>query len=438
MGGKRPASAKPAPSVVYVEVTDEQAGRRLDNFILAQIKGVPKSHVYRIIRSGEVRVNSKRAKADSRLASGDKVRLPPLRQATRRKGEPDAELVKQVQAAVIYEDENIIALNKPRWLGSHGGVNRPFGVIEVMQHLHGSKEIYLAHRLDLETTGVLLVARRLEVLRQIGKVWHEENCHKLYLALVRGRWADKNKIIRSHISKSKTGGQFLMRSAGGGDGSGGAGYGVRAGSAGGGDDSRGAGYGVRAGSAGGGGGSGGAGYGVRAGSAGVSSGKSAGGDGSGSAGYGVRAGSVNVVSSGNSAGGDRSGGTNDDGKLAITKFSLLKNLKARAADVRGAGRVGAKPARSRRGRGPNAGADEFSLLQVELLTGKTHQIRIQCAGEGHPVVGDSKYSFMAGVRANKGEELALHCHKIELPLADKKYKIVAPPPDIFPAVKVKA
>ena len=354
VGGKRPASAKPAPSVIYVEVTDEQAGRRLDNFILAQIKGVPKSHVYRIIRSGEVRVNSKRAKADTRLASGDKVRLPPLRQATRRKGEPDAELVKQVQAAVIYEDENIIALNKPRWLGSHGGVNRPFGVIEVMQHLHGSKEIYLAHRLDLETTGVLLVARRLEVLRQIGKVWHEENCHKLYLALVRGRWTDKNKIIRSHISKSKTGGQFLMRSAGGGGGSGGA------------------------------------------------------------------------------------GGTDDDGKLAITKFSLVKNLKARAADVRGAGRVGAKPARSRRGRGPNAGADEFSLLQVELLTGKTHQIRIQCAGEGHPVVGDSKYSFMAGVRANRGEELALHCHKIELPLADKKYKFVAPPPDIFPAVKVKA
>jgi 23S rRNA pseudouridine955/2504/2580 synthase len=187
-------SAKPSGSgVQYVEASEGDAGQRLDNFLVRVLKGVPRTHVYRLLRKGEVRVNSKRAKPDQRLEAGDRVRLPPLRRpepaAEGSVRPPSPSLQKLVTDAIVYEDADLLVLNKPAGVAVHGGSGMAHGVIEVLRAARPeAKELDLVHRLDRETSGCLIVAKRRAALRDLHAQLREGQAEKRYLALVCGKW----------------------------------------------------------------------------------------------------------------------------------------------------------------------------------------------------------------------------------------------------------
>jgi 23S rRNA pseudouridine955/2504/2580 synthase len=188
--------------LVTIEV--DYAEQRIDNFLLAQLKGVPKSLVYRILRKGEVRVNKKRAKPDYRLQAGDEVRIPPVRVAERNPL-PSANL-EQVQALnkqVLYEDDVLIVLNKPAGLAVHGGSGLQFGLIESLRSLRPqAKHLELVHRLDRETSGCILISKRRSALRALHEQLRSKTMDKRYLALVRGQWQAHVKLIAAPLQKN--------------------------------------------------------------------------------------------------------------------------------------------------------------------------------------------------------------------------------------------
>jgi len=200
-----PASA---PQVKSVEVDEESAGQRLDNFLLRQLKGVPKTHVYRIIRSGEVRVNKGRASADTRVEAGDVVRVPPVRLSERvaEKAEAMAGLVARGAPArefpVLFEDEAVLAINKPAGVAVHGGSGVSFGVIEQLRMARPqAKFLELVHRLDRETSGILLVAKKRSALKSLQDQFRERETGKTYLALVAGQWPANKKVLDKPLHK---------------------------------------------------------------------------------------------------------------------------------------------------------------------------------------------------------------------------------------------
>jgi 23S rRNA pseudouridine955/2504/2580 synthase len=166
-------SVKPsAGGVQYVEAGEGDAGQRLDNFLVRVLKGVPRTHVYRLLRKGEVRVNSKRAKPDQRVEAGDRIRLPPVRRpepaAEGSVRPPSPSLQKLITGAIVYEDPDLLVLNKPAGLAVHGGSGMAHGVIEVLRAVRpDAKELDLVHRLDRETSGCLIVAKRRAALRDL-------------------------------------------------------------------------------------------------------------------------------------------------------------------------------------------------------------------------------------------------------------------------------
>jgi 23S rRNA pseudouridine955/2504/2580 synthase len=216
IGGKaRPAAAQggtgrarvPAPaaasvtaaSVRHLRVDEGSAGQRLDNFLLRELKGVPKSHVYRVIRSGEVRVNRGRASADARLAGGDEVRLPPLRVAER----ADAAAVPAREFAPLHEDDELLAIDKPAGVAVHGGSGVSFGVIEQLRRARPqARFLELVHRLDKETSGVLLLAKKRSALTALQDQFRERGTEKVYLALVAGAWPARLKVIDQPLLKT--------------------------------------------------------------------------------------------------------------------------------------------------------------------------------------------------------------------------------------------
>jgi 23S rRNA pseudouridine955/2504/2580 synthase len=175
------------PGVRLVEVDPEREGQRLDNFLLGQWKGVPRTHVYRLLRTGQVRVNGRRATADQRLQAGDSVRLPPVRQAaTEVQGSPSRAQRDRVAASILEEDRDFLVLNKPSGLASHGGSGVSFGAIETLRALRPDSGLELVHRLDRETSGVLLLAQRRAALRAVQELIRGGRVEKRYLALLVG------------------------------------------------------------------------------------------------------------------------------------------------------------------------------------------------------------------------------------------------------------
>ena len=264
-----------------VSVDDDSAGQRVDNFLMRHLKGVPKTHVYRMIRSGEVRVNKGRVAADTRLDAGDQVRVPPVRISERvaEKAEAMAQLVAASAPArdftVLLEDEHLLAINKPAGVAVHGGSGVSFGVIEQLRMARPqAKYLELVHRLDRETSGILLVAKKRSALKNLQDQFRERQTGKTYLALVRGQWPNKLKVLDKPLHK------FLLGAS---------------------DDQA-----------------------------------------------GERR--VKVVSR-----------DDPDGMPAVT---LVKVREAWA---------------------------DFSLLEVTIKTGRTHQIRVHLASEGFPILGDDKY-----------------------------------------------
>ncbi|HEX2548095.1 MAG TPA: RluA family pseudouridine synthase [Ramlibacter sp.] len=196
-GGRPPASAE----VQFLTVGEESAGQRLDNFLIRVLKGVPKTHVYRIIRSGEVRVNKGRAAADTRINDGDVVRLPPVRvsEAVAAKAEkppPGREF------PVLFEDEHVLAIDKPAGVAVHGGSGVSFGVIEQLRTARPTaKFLELVHRLDRETSGILLVAKKRSALTKLQDQFRDRETGKTYLALVGGAWPANRKVIDQPLHK---------------------------------------------------------------------------------------------------------------------------------------------------------------------------------------------------------------------------------------------
>ena len=188
-------------SPTWLAVGEESAGQRIDNFLLRLAKGVPKSHVYRILRSGEVRVNKGRVAADYRLAEGDTVRIPPLRTAER----PPEAAVPAREFDLALEDEALLVVDKPAGVAVHGGSGVSFGVIEQLRRARPhAKLLELAHRLDRETSGLLIVAKKRSALARLHDMFRDGQVAKRYLALVRGRWMNPVQHVRLALHKYVT------------------------------------------------------------------------------------------------------------------------------------------------------------------------------------------------------------------------------------------
>ncbi len=258
-----------------LQIDEGSAGQRLDNFLIRVLKGAPKTLVYRIIRSGEVRVNKGRAQADTRLVLGDEVRVPPLRLTDR--SEPEA-AVPGREFPVIYEDDAMLAIDKPAGVAVHGGSGVSFGVIEQLRRARPqARFLELVHRLDKETSGVLLIAKKRSALTTLQEAFRQRTVHKTYAALVVGDWPGRKKVVDVALHK------FLTAE-------------------------------------------------------------------------GERR--VKAVPE-----------DHDDGRRSISLVHVVQRFAA------------------------------FSLLDVTIKTGRTHQIRVHLAHEGHPIVGDEKYGDFAVNRA---------------------------------------
>ncbi|WP_370694286.1 23S rRNA pseudouridine(955/2504/2580) synthase RluC [Psychrobium sp. 1_MG-2023] len=193
-----------APKVQFVTIDDNHAGQRIDNFLVTFLKGVPKSRVYRILRKGEVRVNKKRIKPVYRLADGDIVRIPPIH-VSEEKALPNAKLEKiaSLEKHIIFEDKYLMVINKPSGIAVHGGSGLKFGLIEGLRALRpDAKFLELVHRLDRDTSGCILVAKRRSTLRALHEQLREKTVEKNYLALVLGQWDKADKAVNAPLLKN--------------------------------------------------------------------------------------------------------------------------------------------------------------------------------------------------------------------------------------------
>ncbi|MGO4222052.1 RluA family pseudouridine synthase [Lysobacter sp. TAF61] len=192
-----PAPRQDVSQVRTVRVPDDRAGQRLDNFLLGQLKGAPRSLVYKLVRSGQVRVNGGRAKAERKLEAGDEVRIPPVRLSEEGdRPTPPKGLLDALEAAIVFEDARLLALNKPSGLASHGGSGISHGAIESLRALRPNQSLELVHRLDRDTSGLLVVAKKRSALTELQALMREDRDYdgigirKRYLALLTGRMPD--------------------------------------------------------------------------------------------------------------------------------------------------------------------------------------------------------------------------------------------------------
>ncbi|MDH4173239.1 MAG: RluA family pseudouridine synthase [Betaproteobacteria bacterium] len=287
-----------------LEVGEEGEAQRIDNFLLRRLKGVPKSHVYRVLRSGEVRVNSRRIKPDYRLRIGDKIRVPPVRVAS---PTPKA-APRPLALPVVFEDDALLVVDKPSGVAVHGGSGVSYGVIESLRaERPRAKLLELAHRLDRDTSGLLVIAKKRSALVELHRMLREGEAEKIYLALVKGAWAGGARELRERLHKYVT------------------------------------------------------------------------------------------------AGGERRVAVHGAGRSAVT---LVR---------------------------PIALAEGCSLLELRLMTGRTHQIRVHLAHAGHPVLGDDKYGDFELNRAlarHGVKRLFLHARRLAFahPLTRAPLRLEAPLP----------
>jgi 23S rRNA pseudouridine955/2504/2580 synthase len=212
-------SSAAAPGARTVRVPDDRDGQRLDNFLLGQLKGAPRSLVYKLVRSGQVRVNGGRAKAERKLAAGDEVRIPPVRLAEAgEKAAPPKGFMDALEAAIVFEDARLLALNKPSGVASHGGSGISFGAIETLRALRPGQTLELVHRLDRDTSGLLVVAKKRSALTELQALMREEGgIAKRYLALLTGRMPDGVMTVDAplHIGLRQGGERHVQVNPGG-------------------------------------------------------------------------------------------------------------------------------------------------------------------------------------------------------------------------------
>lgn len=190
--------------VQSLKITQEQEGQRLDNFLLARLKGVPKSRIYRLVRKGEVRVNKGRKEIKYRLNTGDVVRIPPIRIASTEPPSylPDA-LKNQLEHNILFEDESLLVLNKPFGFAVHGGTGIQSGIIEAMRLMRPNAHfLELVHRLDRDTSGCLIIAKKRSVLRVLHEQFRGDGIKKTYLAILNGNWQRKKLKVDAPLKKN--------------------------------------------------------------------------------------------------------------------------------------------------------------------------------------------------------------------------------------------
>ena len=191
------------PTVQFVAIEDEQAGQRLDNFLLGRLKGVPKTHVYRVLRKGEVRVNKGRAKPEYRLRAGDVVRIPPVRTAERNERTPGRHLMARLQGRIVFEDERLLVVNKPAGMAVHGGSGVSSGVIETLRCMRPeARFLELVHRLDRDTSGLLMIAKHRAELRRLHQDLREGSVRKTYQALLQGVLPKAGRVLDVPLQKN--------------------------------------------------------------------------------------------------------------------------------------------------------------------------------------------------------------------------------------------
>jgi len=191
----------PKSAVTLRKVTADEAGQRIDNFLMRLFKTVPRSRVYRLVRKGEVRVNRKRVEAEYRIQEGDEVRLPPVRiDAGDEPGRPSTSLLELIERAVIFQDKHLLVIDKPAGVAVHGGSGMSFGVIEALRASRPHETLELVHRLDRDTSGCLLVARDRATLTALHALIRNGGMHKTYLALVSGSWQLGTKRIDAPLA----------------------------------------------------------------------------------------------------------------------------------------------------------------------------------------------------------------------------------------------
>jgi len=192
------------PKVQLVEITEDMCDQRLDNFLIARLKGVPKSRIYRIVRKGEVRVNKGRVDVNYRLLAGDVVRIPPVRVAEKTEEMFVGQNLKDaLENDILFEDDGFLVLNKPAGFAVHGGSGLSSGIIEGLRQIRpDAKFLELVHRLDRDTSGCLLIAKKRSVLKLLHEFFRDDQVQKTYLALLAGQWARKKLVVTAPLLKN--------------------------------------------------------------------------------------------------------------------------------------------------------------------------------------------------------------------------------------------
>ncbi len=203
-GAHVPDASVGTPRVRFVEISPERAGQRIDNFLVTTLKGVPKSRVYRMLRKGEVRVNKGRVKPTYRLVAGDSVRIPPVRVAEAGdKVAPGERVMQRIESAILREEKGFLILSKPSGIAVHGGSGLNYGVIEALRASRPQAPyLELVHRLDRDTSGCLLIAKRRSVLRELHRLLREGSIDKRYLALLKGPWRGGERRVTAALRKN--------------------------------------------------------------------------------------------------------------------------------------------------------------------------------------------------------------------------------------------
>ncbi len=195
------------PKVQFIEIADDFEGQRIDNFLRARLKNVPKSMIYRVLRKGEVRVNKKRIKPEYKLQAGDLIRVPPIRVPEPENAAPVStklSKVAELEHCIIYEDDHLLVLNKPSGTAVHGGSGLKFGAIEALRALRPeARFLELVHRIDRDTSGILLIAKKRSALRHLQEQFRNKTVQKYYFALVMGEWKASCKKVTAPLLKNE-------------------------------------------------------------------------------------------------------------------------------------------------------------------------------------------------------------------------------------------
>ena len=307
-----PDKSQITSQVTFVEIDKTQVDQRLDNFLLKTLKSVPKTRVYRIIRKGEVRVNKKRCKPEYKLKIGDIVRVPPVRidQTHDIENYIAPDLIRNVEKAILFENKHLLIINKPSGLAVHSGSGINFGVIDIMRRLRPDTEIELAHRLDRDTSGCLLLAKHRQSLLAMQRCFLDNSLSKTYIAAVKGNWSPNKKEVSVPLKKVTL------------------------------------------------------------------------------------------------SNGERRVLVDPAGQVALTQIVDSQQKT------------------------------DYSILTIQLMTGRTHQIRVHCQSQGHEIIGDTKYgdiNFNKVMKKKGVKRLMLHASRLELPHSEFNEELVinADIPDIF-------